>query len=37
MRGRFRDLLQKEVATTLANPDDHGAIEEELRFLLNAL
>jgi RNA polymerase sigma-70 factor (ECF subfamily) len=37
MRGRFRDLLQQEVATTLADPDNHSAIEDELKFLLNAL
>jgi RNA polymerase sigma-70 factor (ECF subfamily) len=37
MRGRFRDLLQQEVARTLADPDDRGAIEEELRYLLSVL
>ncbi len=37
MRGRFRDLLQEEVARTLADPSDAGAVEQELRFLLAAL
>jgi RNA polymerase sigma-70 factor (ECF subfamily) len=37
MRGRFRDLLQEEVARTLADPGDAGAVEQELRFLLAAL
>lgn len=37
MRGRFRDLLQEEVARTLADPGDAGAVEQELRFLLTAL
>ena len=37
MRGRFRDLLQQEVAATLANPDDASAIAEELRYLLSVL
>jgi RNA polymerase sigma factor (sigma-70 family) len=37
MRGRFRDLLRAEIARTLADPEDSGAIEEELRFLLAAL
>jgi RNA polymerase sigma-70 factor (ECF subfamily) len=37
MRGRFRDLLQQEVARTLADPNDRAAIEAELRYLLNAL
>jgi len=37
MRGRFRDLLQDEVAQTLADPHDRDAVEQELRFLLAAL
>ena len=37
MRGRFRDLLQQEVAATLAEPGNHAAIEEELRYLLTVL
>jgi RNA polymerase sigma-70 factor (ECF subfamily) len=37
MRGRFRDLLQLEVAQTLADGGDARAIEEELRYLLTAL
>ena len=37
MRGRFRDLLQQEVAQTLADPNDSTAIEQELRYLLTAL
>jgi len=37
MRGRFRDLLHEEVARTLADPGDAGAVEQELRFLLAAL
>jgi RNA polymerase sigma factor (sigma-70 family) len=37
MRGRLRDLLQQEIAATLSDPGDGAAIEEELRFLLNAL
>jgi RNA polymerase sigma-70 factor (ECF subfamily) len=37
MRGRFRDLLQHEVAQTLADPFDAAAVEQELRFLLAAL
>jgi RNA polymerase sigma-70 factor (ECF subfamily) len=37
MRGRFRDVLRAEIARTLADPEDSGAIEEELRFLLAAL
>jgi RNA polymerase sigma-70 factor (ECF subfamily) len=37
MRGRFRDLLQQEVAATLADPCDPRAVDEELRYLLAAL
>jgi len=37
MRGRFRDLLQQEVADTLADGGDSQAVEEELRYLLTAL
>jgi len=37
MRGRFRDLLWREVARTLADPDDRTAIEQELRYLLTVL
>jgi len=37
MRGRFRDLLQAEIAQTLADPEDSRAIEQELRFLLTVL
>lgn len=37
MRGRFRDLLQQEVAGTLADPNDTSAIAEELRYLLSVL
>jgi len=37
MRGRFRDLLQQEVAQTLADPGDARAIEEEMRYLLTVL
>jgi len=37
MRGRFRDLLRREVAQTLAEPGDARAIEEELRYLLTVL
>jgi RNA polymerase sigma factor (sigma-70 family) len=37
MRGRFRDVLRAEIARTVADPEDSGAIEEELRFLLAAL
>jgi RNA polymerase sigma factor (sigma-70 family) len=37
MRGRFRDLLQQEVARTLPDGGDARAIDEELRFLLSAL
>src|SRR5579872_2508024 len=37
MRGRFRDLLQQEVARTLPAEDGAAAVEEELRFLLSAL
>jgi RNA polymerase sigma-70 factor (ECF subfamily) len=37
MRGRFRDLLQDEVAQTLPDPGDAAAMEQELRFLLAAL
>ncbi len=37
MRGRFRDLLQQEIAQTLADPGDAAAIEQELRFLLAVL
>jgi RNA polymerase sigma-70 factor (ECF subfamily) len=37
MRERFRDLLQEEVARTLADPGDTRAVEQELRFLLAAL
>jgi len=37
MRGRFRDLLQLEVAQTLPDAGDSRAVEEELRYLLTAL
>ena len=37
MRGRFRDLLQQEIAQTLGDAGDAAAIEQELRFLLTAL
>ena len=37
MRGRFRDLLQQEVASTLSDPNDSAAIERELRYLLTVL
>jgi hypothetical protein len=37
MRGRFRDLLQQEIAKTLSDPSDSGAIEQEMRFLLTVL
>jgi RNA polymerase sigma-70 factor (ECF subfamily) len=37
MRGRFRDLLLDEVAQTLPDPADAGALEDELRYLLGAL
>jgi len=37
MRGRFRDLIQEEVAQTLADGSDARAIDEELRFLLSVL
>jgi RNA polymerase sigma factor (sigma-70 family) len=37
MRSRFRDLLHREVAATLADPDDQVEIEQELRYLLTVL
>jgi RNA polymerase sigma-70 factor (ECF subfamily) len=37
MRGRFRDLLLREVAQTLPDPTDRAALEEELRYLLAAM
>jgi RNA polymerase sigma-70 factor (ECF subfamily) len=37
MRGRFRDLLQLEVAQTLPGAGDSRDVEEELRYLLTAL
>jgi len=37
MRGRFRDLLQQEVASTLTDPSDQSAIDQELRYLLTVL
>jgi RNA polymerase sigma factor (sigma-70 family) len=37
MRGRFRDLLRREVAATLTDPDDPVEIEAELRYLLTVL
>jgi len=37
MRGRFRDLLQLEVAQTLPDAGDSKAVEEELRYLLTVL
>ncbi len=37
MRGRFGDLLRREVAQTLADADDSRAIEEEMHFLLAVL
>ncbi len=37
LRGRFRDLLRAEIAQTLAHPEDPGAIEEEIRYLMNVL
>lgn len=37
MRGRFRDLLLREVAQTLPDPTDWAALQEELRYLLAAL
>jgi RNA polymerase sigma factor (sigma-70 family) len=37
MRGRFQDLLRDEVSRTLPDPDNHGAITDELRYLLSVL
>lgn len=37
MRSRFRELLWREVARTLPDPEDRQAIEEELRHMLAAL
>jgi RNA polymerase sigma factor (sigma-70 family) len=37
MRGRFGDLLRQEVGKTLADGDDAGAIDAELRYLLTVL
>jgi RNA polymerase sigma-70 factor (ECF subfamily) len=37
MRGRFRDLLRTEIARTVADPQDAGAVDAELRFLMDAL
>jgi RNA polymerase sigma-70 factor (ECF subfamily) len=37
LRARFRELVQQEVAHTLADPADDGAVEEEMRHLLSAL
>ena len=37
MRGRFRDLLEQDVAATLSDPRDSTALEEEMRYLLTVL
>jgi RNA polymerase sigma-70 factor (ECF subfamily) len=37
LRARFRELVQQEVAHTLADPADAGAVEEEMRHLLSVL
>jgi RNA polymerase sigma factor (sigma-70 family) len=37
MRGRFRDVLRAEIAETLDDPAEPGAIEAELRYLLSVL
>jgi RNA polymerase sigma factor (sigma-70 family) len=37
LRGRFRDLLRAQIAQTLDHPEAAGAIEEEIRYLMNVL
>jgi RNA polymerase sigma factor (sigma-70 family) len=37
LRGRLRDLLQAEIANTVAEPDDPAAVTDELRYMLGTL
>jgi len=37
MRGRYRDLLRREIARTLSDAADANSVEEEMRHLLTAL
>jgi RNA polymerase sigma-70 factor (ECF subfamily) len=37
LRDRFRAIVRTEIAQTVANPADAGAIDEELRYLLTVL
>jgi RNA polymerase sigma-70 factor (ECF subfamily) len=37
LRDRFRAIVRTEIAQTVANPADAGAIDEEMRYLLTVL